>query len=422
MTKIGQTYAVTMGILDVFRRTGIVAAAAAADGPIELDPTRVFPPYDGNLVPPLMAQLDAPFGWDWGTTGCLSVDMAMKVPAVRRCVRVLCDAVASMPLSLWRDLEQLPTPAFLHQPEDWRPRSATIRETVMDLIFYPAAWWKVTARDFLGRPLVAVRLDPAYVTVQRVPGSSEIDRVTATYKGVEVPQADLIRFDGPDKGILAYGHVEIITALKLELAAQIYADPEIPSGVLTNTGQYRLTPGERVELLTQWRAARYARSTAFLDANVDYKNTQAMPDQLQLVQGREECAAQIARLFNLPGYYANAKSGDSMTYTSVPAQRRDLVDLSLQPYIQAIEDRLSMNDRNGTPRGQSVRLNRKDLLRSDSREDAEVGEILIRSGQSTANEQRANRGLPPITPAAGSAPPAAGATDDDQEDADAQAA
>lgn len=408
-----------MGMFDFLRRTGLVAAAAGDEAQSTvIDVTTPVTPQP-DLVPQLMAELDGLVLFEYG---CLNPTIAKRVPAVRRGTRVICDSIAEMPLKRYRGLDEIPTGTFLQQPEPWRPASSTIRQTIEDLVMYPEAWWKVTARDWYGYPAAVVRLDPAYVTLTHVPGTDEIQQVYAFYKGEQIPEADLIRFDGPDEGILKLGTVEITTALKLEEAARTYADPEIPSGVLTNTGQYRLTDEEKTAMLADWRAARRRGSTAYLDANLTYAQTMAMPDQLQLVQGREESAAQIARLMNLPAYYVGAKSGDSMTYTTVPAQRRDLVDISLAPYISAIEDRLSMNDRNGSPLGQIVRFDRGDLLRSDAREDAEVAEILIRSGQSTPDEQRARRGLPPLTPAQRrelAPPPAAPAPEPTQELADA---
>jgi len=399
-----------MGILDAFRRTGPVATTARADEHVvqaarEIDVTRPLVSYPDSMNPDMLAQLDG-----FGFNGCLTRELAMKVPAVRRATRVIADAVASMPLTAWRGLNKVPTSTFLRQPETWRAYEATMRELTEDMIFYPEGWWLVQSRDFTRHPLTVVRLDPRYVSVTRVPGSSEIDRVYATYKGRLLDQADLMRFDGPDEGVLQLGTVEIWTALRLELAAQTYADPEVPSGYLTNTGEHRLSPDERTLIMEQWRASRRRGSTAFFDANLSYQFIQAMPDQLQLVQGREESAAQIARLMNVPPHYVGAKSGSSMTYSTVAAQRRDLVDLSLAPYIQAIDGRLSMSDLNGSPQGQTVRLDRSDLLRSDAREDAEIGEILIRSGQSTVNEQRARRGLPPLsTPAPVQPEPTTGA-------------
>ncbi|MFE6404777.1 phage portal protein [Streptomyces alboflavus] len=364
-----------------------------AEGPWD-DATRPVTPPPGNIAPVLLDQLTASPG-AWGCGWPLSRRLAMKVPAVRRGVRTIADTIATMPLERWRGLAKLPTGTFLDQPEAWRARVSTITETVEDLIMYPYAWWYVLARDWAGWPAAVVRLDPAYVTVTTVPGSGEIEQVYVTYRGRELRQEALIRFDGPDEGLLELGDVEIMTALRLEAAAQSYADPEVPSGVLTNTGEYRLTKAEREELMDGWTAARRRRRTAFLDANLAYQAVLSTPEQLQLVQAREESAVQIARLLNLPPHYVGARSGDSMTYSTVASQRRDLSDISLAPYIGAIEGRLSMADRNGSPQGQSVRFDRTGLLRSDAREDAEVGEILIRSGQSTAAEQRARRGLPP---------------------------
>lgn len=406
-----------MSIFDAFRRKGVTATAVSGEvlAARELDPTRPLVSYPDSLNTDITVQLDS-----LGFNNCLTRELAMKVPAVRRAVRVICDAVASMPLTAWRGLEPVPQSTFLRQPETWRPLAATLRETTDHMVFYPSAWWLVTSRDFTGRPLTAVVLDPRYVSVTHVPGSSEIEYVFATYKGRQLPPEDLMRFDGPDEGVLRLGTVEIWTALRLELAAQTYADPEVPSGYLTNTGEHRLTQAERELVMEQWRASRRRGSTAFFDANLSYQFIQAMPDQLQLVQGREESAAQIARLMNVPPHYVGAKSGSSMTYSTVAAQRRDLVDLSLAPYIQAIDGRLSMSDRNGSPLGQTVRLDRADLLRSDAREDAEIGEILIRSGQSTVAEQRARRGLPPLnTPAPNGSALDAGAGAPTEETADA---
>ncbi|MFB6943392.1 phage portal protein [Streptomyces sp. NPDC060286] len=390
-----------MGLLSVFSRNrghGVVRAAVQGAN----DSTRPVVAPPGNLAPVLAERLSEPPGV-WGCGGwMLSRRLAMKVPAVRRGVRTIADSIATMPLERWRGLVKLPPSTFLDQPESWRAYVSTITETVEDLIFYPWAWWYVVGRDWAGWPSAVIRLDPQYVSVTTVPGSGEIDRVYVTYRGRELPQEDLIRFDGPDEGILTLGDVEIWTALRLELAAQSYADPEVPTGVLTNTGEYRLTPAEREELMAGWTAARRRRRTAFLDANLSYQSVLSTPEQLQLVQAREESAVQLARLLNLPPHYVGAKSGDSMTYSTVASQRRDLSDISLAPYVGAIEGRLSMSDRNGSPQGQRVKFDRSGLLRSDAREDAEVGEILIRSGQSTADEQRARRGLPPLDP-----PPAA---------------
>jgi phage portal protein BeeE len=55
-------------------------------------------------------------------------------------------------------------------------------------------------------------------------------------------------------------------------------------------------------------------------------------------------ATEIARLMNVPAYYISADMNNSMTYQNILDGRKEFVAYSLQPYISAIENRLSMDD------------------------------------------------------------------------------
>ncbi len=62
----------------------------------------------------------------------------------------------------------------------------------------------------------------------------------------------------------------------------------------------------------------------------------------------------IARAMNVPAYYISADMNNSMTYQNIIDGRKEFVAYSLQPFICAIEDRLSMDDI--TPRGHVVKF------------------------------------------------------------------
>lgn len=382
-------------------RGDTVTATTPPEPSREIDVGRPPVPPAGGLAPSITYALTQGLDDPYLTgTGMIPRYIALQVPAVRRGVRVISGAIASMMLERWRGFEQIDPGPLLIQPEPDRPYVTSLTLTVEDLILYPYAWWLVIERDYQGYPSRVRRLEPEHVTIQRDWDTGGVERVFVTYRGREVPERNLIRFDGPDEGLLCLGQLEILTGYRLEVSAQTYADPQVPSGVLKNTGQYAQSREEMLQTVTDWETARRTRATGYLNANLDYVTTMAMPDQLQLVQGREETAAQIARLLNLPPRYVGAKSGDSMTYSTVTAERRDLIDLSLTPYMKPIEQRLSMSDGNGSPRGQTVAFDPSFFLRQDPREQAEVSEIEIRSGVSTVPEQRALRGLPPESGAA----------------------
>jgi phage portal protein BeeE len=76
-------------------------------------------------------------------------------------------------------------------------------------------------------------------------------------------------------------------------------------------------------------------------------------------------ATQIARAMNVPAYMISADMNNSMTYQNIIDGRKEFVAYSLQPYICAIEDRLSMNDI--TANGNVVRFNiEESFLRADT--------------------------------------------------------
>jgi phage portal protein BeeE len=58
----------------------------------------------------------------------------------------------------------------------------------------------------------------------------------------------------------------------------------------------------------------------------------------------QNLATEISRLCGVPSYYLSADQNTSMTYSNILDERKQLVALAFQPYISAIETRLSMDD------------------------------------------------------------------------------
>ncbi|MCF2526941.1 phage portal protein [Yinghuangia soli] len=326
--------------------------------------------------------------WSAFAGGAVPRALALQVPAVRRAVSLIGNTIGTLPLVRWRGTDQLDGTPFLDQPEGFRCRYNTMAATVGDLVLHRYAWWRVLRRDYLGWPLEVVRLEPEYVSVQRLFGTDEVERVYATYRGREVPPDDLICFEGPDEGLLQLGRGEILTALALEAAANRYASPTMPTGVLKQRGQYGLTDDEIDALLTKWETSRRARTTAYLNEGIEYDPVAASPAELQLVEGREESAVQIARLCGIPPRYMNVTAGDSMTYSTLESERRDLIELTLTPYMEPITGRLSMSDRNGSPRGVRVGFSLETFGRGAPLDRAQRYATLIPLGVMSVQEAR----------------------------------
>lgn len=363
-----------------FRRRDIQAATITIGEPAR--------PYEG-LAPSIAAAIIAPPDG----TDIITRDIALAVPAVRRGVRLICGAISSMPLIRIRDGARIEPGPLLTQPEEDRVYAKTLTETVEDLVFHPHAWWWVRARDWTGYPSRVTRLQPELVNTDPDPETGRVIRDWLYYGSERIPARDIIRFDGPDAGFLTHGAGAVITALRQELAARTYATPEIPTGILRNETEIALEDDEIADILNRWEISRRTRATAFLQG-LGYDNPSATPESLQMVQSREESALQIARALCLSPRYVNTASGDSMTYSTTQWERQDLIDFTLRLFLEPIEQRLSVDDRNGSPRGQRVAFHMDAFLRGNAAERADLYVKLIPIGVMTVDEARHAEGLP----------------------------
>lgn len=312
---------------------------------------------------------------------------ALSVPAVRRGRAIIAGTLGTLPLvALRAGTAERVRRALLEQPDPNTTAQYMLTYTLDDLLFYGVAWWQVTAREAvsvgLGYPTAARRLAPGQVSVEERTGVVRVD-------GVPVDDRDVIRFDGPDEGLLRHGARTLRTCLLLEEAVRRFARLDVPLGVLRQAEGSPAMTDEQVEgLLQAWEDARRRHTTAFLNKALTYESEQFDAERIQLAEARQYQNAEVARLLNLPGRYVGASEGDSLTYSNAESARRDLVDTSLAPWICAVEQRLTMPD--VTPRGQLVRFDLSTFVRGDTATAMQAAEVAIRAGVLTAAEVRAD--------------------------------
>jgi HK97 family phage portal protein len=287
----------------------------------------------------------------------VSRNEAMSVPSVARCRNLIAGVIAGLPLNLYRKStgEELGNPVWIEQPSINQPRSVTLAWTVDSLMMYGVAYWEVTevyAED--GRP-------SRFEWVPNVKVTFETDlygtKVTQYYvDAVARPQwgvGSLITFQAFDEGILERGADTIRAAIDLRKAAVIAASTPMPSGVLKNNGA-DLDSKEVSGLLAAWKNARQNRSTAYLTSTLEWIPSSFSPKDMMYDEAQQFLATEIARLCNIPAYMVSAEANNSMTYANVLDERKQFYSLSLAPYVNAIQDRLSMDDI--TARGNAVRF------------------------------------------------------------------
>lgn len=296
------------------------------------------------------------------TAGTITRDKAVSVPAMRRGRQIIAGTIGTLPLVAMRPgadtLEPVTrgaTTTLLAELDPATTPQWTLTWTVDDLLFHGIAWWRVLAFDADNWPLAARRLPPGRWPTFTASGQALLD-------GRPVADRELIRFDGPDRGVLLEGADALRTCLLLEAAARRNSTGLPPMDILRPAeGAPDLTETEARALLDLWASYREDSGTAYLNRAVEHDVVGFDPRALQLNEARQHQAVEVARLLNLDAQELNAPAATGMTYTNTEAKRRDLLDVSLAPYVSAITQRLSMRD--VTPRGQLVRFDTTAFLR-----------------------------------------------------------
>jgi len=304
---------------------------------------------------------------------------AISVPALMRCRNLLAGTIGAIPLELYKKSsnEELGSPAWLEQPSYSQPRSVTIAWTVDSLLFYGQAFWKVvevyqedgrpSRFEWIANSRVTATLDKDNVFVK----SYAVDGITLPMDGL----GSLVTFQSLSDGILNTGTSTIRAAIDVQKAATIAAATPMATGYIKNTGA-DLDPKEVSGLLAAWKTARNNRSTAYLTSTLEYNPVSFSPKDMMYGEAIFNLATEIARLCNVPAYYVSADQNNSMTYANVQDERKQFLTLSLQPFISAIEDRLSMDDI--TARGNVVKFDiDKNFLRTDPLQELAVIEKLL---------------------------------------------
>ena len=335
------------------------------------------------------AIMDTAYGYGSFTTGVgnfpggLDRNLAMQVPAVSRCRNLIAGVISYLPLELYKKSTgaELPKPIWLDQPDYRQPRSVTISWTLDSLIFYNCAYWRICelfADDL--RPSRFEWVANNRVTFTTNKFGTEVDEYFVD--GVKAPMSgigSLITFQGLiGGGVLQNAARTIQSALDLEKAAAVSAATPMATGFIKNTGADM--PESQVQgLLAAWKSARQNRSTAYLTSTLSYEAVGFSPKDMMYNEAQQYLATQIARAMNVPAYYISADMNNSMTYQNIIDGRKEFVAYSLQPYICAIEDRLSMNDI--TAAGHIVRFNISEtFLRSDDKARLETIEKMLTLG------------------------------------------
>ena len=325
-------------------------------------------------------------------------NFALQVSSVARCRNLVAGVISSIDLGLYKKStgEKLGSPVWLEQPDQRQPRSVTISATVDSLMFYAVAYWRVTslyADD--GRPSGFEWVANNRVTYTTNQFGTEVKDYFVD--GQLVPMSgigSLVTFQSLLPGVLQSASTTIKAAWDVQKAAAVSAATPMATTILKNNGA-DLPESQIQGILAGWNSARRNRSTAYLTSTLSAENIGFSPKEMGYVDFSQYLATEISRAMNVPSYLISADMNNSMTYQNILDGRKEFVAYSLQPYISAIEDRLSMNDI--TNSSNQVRFAVDDtFLRVDAKDRLDIIEKMLNLDLIDVEQARQMEQLTPL--------------------------
>jgi HK97 family phage portal protein len=268
---------------------------------------------------------------------------AMSVPSVARARNLICGTVASIPLEYYKTStgEVIAPPRWIKQLSKTQPSFVTLTWIVDSLAFYGVSYLLITERySEDGRPA-----SMEWIANNRVTFTTDVNGIMIEQYYLDaapIDMNDIITIQGFDEGILERGARTIQAAVDVERAAALNSAQPQPAGYLKNSGA-DLPPAEVQGLLAAFKRARQNNSTAYLTSTLDYSPVSFSPKDMMYQDAIRSLSTQVARMMNVPAYLLSSED-NTMTYSNVQDERKQFYSLSIEPYIQAIQTRLSLDD------------------------------------------------------------------------------
>ena len=296
--------------------------------------------------------------------------LALSVPTISRSVQMIASMVGCLELKHYtkqwsgEEYEEIyePNESWMDQPDPKVTRNFIFSQLVTDLMLHGRGFWYITSRSTAtGRPLSFQWLPAAMVTTQDQTGPQWFgpsDQVE--FNGYPLATDDVVQFLAPTQGLLYTGNRAIMTAIKLQQAADRFAVNEIAAGWLQQTDASEPMSAEDLsELAAAWRNARQVGAIGALNSVVTFKEFSSDPNKLQLIESRQFQSLELSRATGIPAYLLGI-GVQGYTYQNAQQARQDLYLFGTKQYLDAIEQTLSMNQL--LPRGRYVKFDVSDYV------------------------------------------------------------
>jgi HK97 family phage portal protein len=287
---------------------------------------------------------------------------AMQMTAVYACVRILSEAIAGLPLHLYRygkdgNKEKAMDHALyrlLHDEPNPEMTSFIFRETLMThLLLWGNAYAQII-RNGKGEVIALYPLMPNRMKVDRDKAGnlyyeytrSSDDAATMNGSTVILKQTDILHIPGLGfDGLVGYSPIAMArNAIGLAMAteeygAKFFANGAQPGGVLEHPGIIKDPARVRESWNSVYQGSGNSHRIAVLEEGMKYTPIGIAPNEAQFLETRKFQIDEIARIFRVPPHMVGDLEKSS--FSNIEQQSLEFVKYTLDPWVIRWEQNLA---------------------------------------------------------------------------------
>lgn len=344
---------------------------------------------------------------------------AMQTTAVYACVRILAEAVASLPLHVYeyqddggkKLVHDHPLYYLLHDEPNPEMTSFVFRETLMShLLIWGNAYAQII-RDGAGRVLGLYPLLPDKMGVQRddrgniyyvYSRNSDENPMFKEYGDIRLKAEDVLHIPGLGfDGLIGYSPIAMaknavgMTLACEEYGASFFANGANPGGVLEHPGVLKDPSKVRESWNSVYRGVNNAHKIAVLEEGMKYQQIGIPPEEAQFLETRKFQINEIARLYRIPPHMVGDL--DKSSFSNIEQQSLEFVKYTLDPWVIRWEQSLQRSLLLPGEKGKYfIKLNVDGLLRGDYQSRMNGYAVGRQNGWFSANDIREMENMNPI--------------------------
>ena len=335
---------------------------------------------------------------------------AMQMTAVYSCVRILAEAIAGLPLHLYRYKKDggkekaidHPLYLLLHDEPNPEMSSFVFRETLMThLLLWGNAYAQII-RNGKNEVVALYPLMPNKMTVDRDEHGQlyytyqRSNDEAATMKGstVILKPSDVLHIPGLGfDGLVGYSPIAMAkNAIGMAIAceeygAKFFANGAAPGGVLEHPGTIKDPQRVRESWQSTFGGSGNANKIAVLEEGMKYTPIGISPEQAQFLETRKFQINEIARIFRVPPHMVGDLEKSS--FSNIEQQSLEFVKYTLDPWVIRWEQSLmrallALDEKTEY----FIKFNLEGLLRGDYQSRMNGYAIARQNGWMSANDIR----------------------------------